>query len=299
MKILKTFSTLSIKASPKELTQDIGQISKISLQASSFCQELLPIKLKFSGSAQMGIDYILYYIDRDTKHILSYRVLTTNEYLVETFIFNSNNTLDLYLFPINYNSTTTKTVEVNILPEPRIFFTKVCCATILLHKSVSIVFGSASTNVLGVGSTITSGVGDQALSSSEFDIGQANTHIDFTYPVIEPITSPTVQFEEASVTYIEGNFGTISISRSGDLSQNSIVKLFVIRGSATQNSDFVLSSDFYVIFKPLETTKEVSITTILDNLIETPETLGLRLESYVNSTIGTNQEIAITIEDGL
>lgn len=299
MKILKSYPQLSIVSNPNNLTQDIGQVSKISIQSSKFCSDHLGFKLKFKGSAQMGVDYLIYYLDGEFKHLLNYRTLTTNEYLVEAFIFNTRNVLDLYLFPINFNSTTTKKVEVNILPEPRVFFVKVCCATITLSKSVSVVFGNTQTNILDVSSTITSGVGDKTLPTSEFDIGQASTHIDFTYPVIEQITSPTIQFDQPSVTYAEGNFGVINISRSGDLSQNSIVKLYVIQDSATPNSDFMLYSDFYVIFKPLETTKEVSVATILDNLVELPENVGLRLETYVNSVIGANQEITITIEDAI
>lgn len=291
MKILKSFPQLEIHANPREITQDIESFSEIKIKSSNFCQESIPLGLKFSGSAVMGEDYLVYYLDSDgNRQFLSYRSLTTDDFLIQTNIFNNNPILVLYVYPINYNTSTEKTIEIHILNEPRIFYTKVCCAQIRLKRSKNVLLNSGTLTH----QTIAQGEGFS--EQNEFDSGGVYIDIsDTTYPVLD-LESPTIEFTQTLLLIPEGETDFITLVRTGDdLSQNSVVKLHIGNIDTNPLIDYVTSAELYSTFYAYETSKEIKIKSILDAITEPTESFIITISPVINSSIGTNSSVEVFI----
>lgn len=258
----------------------------MSVRVSSQCSELLPIKLKLSGSAVPGVDYII----QHNNDSIPIRALTTNEHLVEIYLFNNSSVFDFYAIPIAYNSTNKKTITVTILDEPSLFFTKVRSANITLNKSVSFAITDFET-LPSLGTTL----GVDAQYEPEVDLGETNTHTQISYPVIEPQTEPVIQFAETFLTYTQNTLSSVQITRTGDLSQNSVVHLYLLIDSGVVGQDFIVDSEYYIIFRPYQDSKLVNLATFVNNSVN----YSLLLEPHINSTIGLNSQCSITATPSL
>lgn len=270
MKILKSFPSVSVVASPLAITQDIGQRSKISLESDLFCRDFMLVKLKLTGSATVGVDFLLLYEDLTQ---IPYRTLTTDEHLIELYLFNASNVLNFYLFPTNFSTYAKKEVEIHIVPEPRVYFPKIPRASVTLRASNSVPLHDFTTTPHNPNTGIV------VPYDSSVDMGESQLQVQSSYAVIEDLTHPTIQFESTSY-----NFGdAVVVTRSGDLSQNSVVKLYK---SAVVIAD---APDLYLIFAVGQSSISLPVSTL-----QMTSEFTLTLSPFTNSTIGLNSTTLIS-----
>lgn len=296
MKILKSFPSVSVVASPLAITQDIGQRSKISLESDLFCRDFMLVKLKLTGSATVGVDFLLLYEDLTQ---IPYRTLTTDEHLIELYLFNASNVLNFYLFPTNFSTYAKKEVEIHIVPEPRVYFPKIPRASVTLRASNSVPLHDFTTTphnpntgiVVPYNSSVDMALHDFTTTphnpntgvvvpyNSSVDMGESQLQVQSSYAVIEDSTHPTIQFESTSY-----NFGdAVVVTRSGDLSQNSVVKLYK---SAVVIAD---APDLYLIFAVGQSSISLPVSTL-----QMTSEFTLTLSPFTNSTIGLNSTTLIS-----
>jgi hypothetical protein len=73
-----------------------------------------------------------------------------------------------------------------------------------------------------------------------------------------------------------------------------VVKLYVSESTATRDIDFVLDKCLYVYFGVSETQKNINLKTI-QSLVPS-KTLTLHIVPYINSSMGTQETIQITMQ---
>lgn len=89
----------------------------------------------------------------------------------------------------------------------------------------------------------------------------------------------------------EGEAAVFRVTRSGNTSIVGNIQVETFNGSARIGQDFVGKSEF-LWFAPGETTRDVHISTLQDQILESAETLSLQLRSFGGSSIVSSQGVA-------
>ena len=163
-----------------------------------------------------------------------------------------------------------------------------------------------------VGGDLTSGNGQNITVNGDMNIdGNVNTGngtISGTGEVVVGGTftstgSTTVEVIEASVQFTSttgsGSETTSAVSIPVVLSETSsrtITVNYSITGTATSGSDFTLTNGT-LTFNPGETSKNISLTVLDDNISEANETVIITLSNPNNSILGVNTQFTYTIID--
>lgn len=111
-------------------------------------------------------------------------------------------------------------------------------------------------------------------------------------------TPGTIQFQSANFSVNEGDgSATVTITRTGGLSQGVSVRFITVDGSALAGADYS-SVRTTVVFEPDQATKTVNIPIFNDNIDEADETVILALESPTGGAIlGSPINAILTIVD--
>ncbi len=123
------------------------------------------------------------------------------------------------------------------------------------------------------------------------NIGTTNT---FTYTINDDDPTPTIQF---TTTSSSGSEGTASVNLQLSLSAASSKDVdvsFSTSGTATNGSDYTISSSPATITAG-NTTTNISLTINDDAVVEGNETVIVSLSSPVNASLGTNTSYTYTI----
>lgn len=110
---------------------------------------------------------------------------------------------------------------------------------------------------------------------------------------------PSVSINDVSKS--EGNGGvtayTFTLTRTGDLSVQSVVSWSTADGSAAAPSDYALVAPTQVIFAPNQTTAQVTVNVNGDTTVETDETFFVNLTAVSNVAIGDGQGVGTIKND--
>ena len=108
---------------------------------------------------------------------------------------------------------------------------------------------------------------------------------------------PTVAFTTATESAIE-SFGTVNLTVSlSTASGKAITVPFSVTGTATNGSDYTLSTAGPLSFAPGQTSKTISVSIINDTAVESNETVVLSFGTLINATPGSNTSNTLTIVD--
>ncbi|MGF2015916.1 Calx-beta domain-containing protein, partial [Nostoc sp. DedVER01b] len=111
----------------------------------------------------------------------------------------------------------------------------------------------------------------------------------------------TITLGSSAITVNEGaGSASITLLRSGDLTNTSTIKYATIAGTATAGFDYGSEgreSAGTVTFAPGETSKQVSILINDDSIGETDETFGFVIDQAIGATIGLQRTLGVTIQD--
>jgi len=124
-------------------------------------------------------------------------------------------------------------------------------------------------------------------------LGEPNQH---TYTILDP--RPRVSFATATSSGSEGATVTnVEVRLSPASSETVTVDYAVTGGTATRDVDYILG-DGTLTFSPGETTQNISITIIDDDLEEGSETIEITLSNpSSNALLGTRLQHTFTIDD--
>lgn len=108
----------------------------------------------------------------------------------------------------------------------------------------------------------------------------------------------TVQFEQSSYTVNEDNDLTVTLTRSGDLSEGASVRVYTENGTAIHGEDFV---DVYqeAIFAPDASSATVTFDIVQDVLTEDNETFNLKLMFPFALTLSENAVVPVSLESSV
>ncbi|MDJ0719178.1 MAG: DUF4347 domain-containing protein [Prochloraceae cyanobacterium] len=115
----------------------------------------------------------------------------------------------------------------------------------------------------------------------------------------DPLSAlPVVSFKEATYSQSEGLKAYITLTRFGDTTQASTVKVNINDGgTAIAGKDYNNSFPQEIQFAANETETTFNIALYSDATTETVETISLGLESVDNATLAENQTTVLNIED--
>jgi len=108
--------------------------------------------------------------------------------------------------------------------------------------------------------------------------------------------APAIEFDSAAYTVNEGSSGTVTVERTGDISNSSAVDYYLSDGSAAAGTDYV-SAAGTINFATGESLKTFTIETIDDSLYEDDEDLTLTLNNPNDAVLGTQETARLTIID--
>ena len=109
-------------------------------------------------------------------------------------------------------------------------------------------------------------------------------------------TPPAVEFDSAAYNVNEGNTGTITVQRTGDVSNPSSVDYCLSDGSAAEGSDYVLATGT-INFTAGEGLKAFTVNTIDDSLYEGDEDIILTLSNANGAVLGIQETAELIIVD--
>ncbi len=138
------------------------------------------------------------------------------------------------------------------------------------------------------------------LANNPLPAGEPAT--DETYTLDNTVViPPTVEFSGNTFTVSEdvGTSQAVALTRTGNTSGISTVEVSITGGTATGADTDYTSSSFplTVTFAADETTKNIDIPIINDNIVEGDETILFSVVSTANATIGTQSTATLTITD--
>ena len=105
-----------------------------------------------------------------------------------------------------------------------------------------------------------------------------------------------VKFSSPAVSVLEGDSAVLTLTRTGGTGGNVSVVYGTSDITATGGTDYAASAGL-VVFGPGETTKQISISTTTDGIVEGDETFRVTLSSPLGLTIGTPSSATVTILD--
>ncbi|MBG1244820.1 Calx-beta domain-containing protein, partial [Nostoc sp. NZL] len=116
-----------------------------------------------------------------------------------------------------------------------------------------------------------------------------------------PALQPTITLGSSSTIVNEGD-GTVTLTvlRSGDLSGTSSIKYATQSGTAKVGDDYGNGGEEVegtLTFAPGETSKQVAIRIVNDNIIETDKAFSFLIDQPEGATLGTQRTLGITIQD--
>ncbi|MBD2644673.1 PA14 domain-containing protein [Nostoc foliaceum] len=116
-----------------------------------------------------------------------------------------------------------------------------------------------------------------------------------------PVLQPTITLGSSSTIVNEGD-GTVTLTvlRSGDLSGTSSIKYATQSGTAKVGDDYGNGGEEVegtLTFAPGETSKQVAIRIVNDNIIETDKAFSFLIDQPEGATLGTQRTLGITIQD--
>jgi exo-beta-1,3-glucanase (GH17 family) len=117
--------------------------------------------------------------------------------------------------------------------------------------------------------------------------------------VLDLLVKPSlVKFAKSRANVVEGRAALITLSRTGDKSRVSVVKIVVAGTSTAGRSDYAaLPNGGVVRFGAGETTKTIQLKTIDDRKREAAETLVLKLQDVSGARPGSTATETVTIKD--
>ena len=108
--------------------------------------------------------------------------------------------------------------------------------------------------------------------------------------------APSLSISGTSVSEGDGQ-ATLAVALDAESGKVITVDYRTISGTATVNSDFVIARET-LTFSPGQTSKNINIQLINDAIRESEETFTVAIESAINASIDTNQNVAnISVED--
>lgn len=140
--------------------------------------------------------------------------------------------------------------------------------------------------------TLTLPAGDYGLSgeSLEEPLSLSFTTAAFVPPVFT-LSSDVLELEE------DGETATITASLD-KVSQEDITATFVLAGTATENTDYLVTGNLIITIPAGSLSSSISLTSIVDGENEGNETIVISLSDVVNAT-SDSQELIITINEQL
>ncbi|MEH1831408.1 MAG: PA14 domain-containing protein [Nostoc sp.] len=116
-----------------------------------------------------------------------------------------------------------------------------------------------------------------------------------------PVLPTTITLGQGNTTVNEGDGSvTLSVLRTGDLSGTSSILYSTQSGTAKAGNDYGNGAEEIqgqLTFAPGETSKQVKIPIIDDNVIEGDETFSFLIDQPQGATLGTQRTLGITIQD--
>ena len=151
-------------------------------------------------------------------------------------------------------------------------------------------FSNPSVNYLGVATGVAHGQATEA-----DNVGTINASADTVAAFSGPTT--TIDFSTNAITVAE-NVGsiTLSLDRTGSVTNSSTVKVTTVAGTAKAGTDFTAVSQT-VTFASGETNKTVSVSIVNDTVVEGTETFTVSLSAPTGAVVGLNTPYTVTITD--
>ncbi len=115
-----------------------------------------------------------------------------------------------------------------------------------------------------------------------------------TYTITDDDAAPTVNFSASSSSGSE-TVGSITMTINlSAASSKTVTAYFSMSGTATSSTDYSITSS-PVVFSAGQTSKNLTVTVVNDNLVEASETIIATLTSATNGTLGTTTSHTYTI----
>ena len=113
---------------------------------------------------------------------------------------------------------------------------------------------------------------------------------------LDDLVPTAVEFSSATYSASEdAGTATITLTRSGDTSGTSTVRVSTSNGTATAGSDYVALTSQLVTFSPGETSQSVDVMLVDDFVIEPDESVNLRLSGPTAALLGAQRTAVLTI----
>jgi hypothetical protein len=141
--------------------------------------------------------------------------------------------------------------------------------------------------------------GETIVYKADVDGGQIYFQLINTYPTIELTPVPVASFSTDSKEIIEGTRDFVRVERSGDLTFNSVVDVYVITSNSLKTlitvQDIINAPRFSVIFRENTAFRDIDIKSIYENTTNPQQVVTLILRPHTNITIGAGICVITTV----
>jgi hypothetical protein len=122
-------------------------------------------------------------------------------------------------------------------------------------------------------------------------------HATATLTIMSAAVGGTVRLVAPPSGVAEGGLATLTVVRSGGTAGDVTVQWTTVDGTARTTAGDYTDAGATLTFAAGETTKQITVQTLADSVVEGDETFHVRLQNPVGLTLGTSSTVTVTILD--